>query len=331
MPGETPAGRDEQRPEEAIMNITRRAVPALLATPALAQSWPERPLRIIVAFPAGSVTDTLFRNLAEPLGRELGQPVLIENRPGGNGVVGSMAARGATDGHTWLVLSVTNGALNTYTVRNLAYDPIRDFEQIGLVAEAPYMLVAPADGARDLAQLLARARERPGALTFSHGNSSALIASAMLNRMAGVEMTAVPYRGGPEALTDVVAGRIDSTFTDLAAGLAQAREGRVRVLGLTTAQRFPLAPELPTVAETVPGFALTVWFGLAAPLATPAATLARANAALNTVLRQPETRERLGRAGYTPIPGSGEAARAWIAAEIRRYAQLAEQVGLERQ
>ncbi|MBC7433854.1 MAG: hypothetical protein H7345_17485, partial [Rubritepida sp.] len=107
------------------------------------------------------------------------------------------------------------------------------------------------------------ARERPDALTFSHGNSSALIASEMLNRMAGVRMTAVPYRGGPEALTDVLAGRIDSTFTDLANGLAQLREGRVRALGVSTAQRFPLAPDIPSVAEAVPGFALTVWFGLA--------------------------------------------------------------------
>jgi tripartite-type tricarboxylate transporter receptor subunit TctC len=319
---------------KAADTISRRAamLAPLLAAPAFAQSWPERPIRLIIAFPAGSVTDTLFRNLAEPLARELGQPVVIENRPGGNGVVGTLAARGApADGHTWLVLSVTNGALNNYTMRTPAYHPLNDFEQIGMVAEAPYMLVAPAEGARDTAQLLARARERPGALTFSHGNSSALIASALLGRMAGVEMTAVPYRGGPEALTDVIAGRIDSTFTDLAAGLAQAREGRVRVLGLTTAQRFPLAPDLPIVAETVPGFSLTVWFGLAVPQGTPAAILARANAGLNAVLAQPETRERLGRVGYTPIPGTGQAAREWIGAELRRYAQLAEQVGLERQ
>ena len=313
------------------MNIPRRVMP-WLAAPAFAQSWPDRPIRIIIAFPAGSVTDTLFRNLTEPLGRELGQTVLIENRPGGNGVVGTMAARGAgADGHTWLVLSVTNGALNSYTVRNLPYDPIGDFELIGLVAEAPYMLVAPAAGAADTAQLIARARERPDALTFSHGNSSARIASEMLNRMAGVRMTAVPYRGGPEALTDVLAGRIDSTFTDLANGLAQLREGRVRALGVSTAQRFPLAPDIPSVAEAVPGFALTVWFGLAVATGTPAAVVARANAALNAVLGQAETRERLGRVGFTPTPGTPVRARDFIGSEIRRYAVLAGQVGLERQ
>jgi len=311
--------------------LPRRALP-FLAAPAFAQSWPERPIRIIVAFPAGSVTDTLFRNLTEALGRELGQTVLIENRPGGNGVVGTIAARGAgTDGHTWVVLSVTNGALNSYTMRNLAYDPLGDFDQIGLVAEAPYMLVAPPNGAADTAQLIARARERPDGLTFSHGNSSSLIASAMLNRLAGVQMTAVPYRGGPEALTDVVAGRIDSTFTDLANGLAQLRDNRVRALGVTTAQRFPLAPDIPTVAEAVPGFALTVWFGLAVTAGTPAPILARANAALNAVLGQAETRERLGRLGYTPTPGTPARARDFIGSEIRRYAVLAEQVGLERQ
>jgi len=135
--------------------VRRRALlaaPALLATPALAQTWPDRPIRIVVAFPAGSVTDTLMRHLAEPLSRELGQPVIVDNRPGGSGVVGTESvARSAPDGHTWCVLSVTNGALNTYTVRRLSYDPIRDFAPIGFVAETAYILVVPASSpARDL-------------------------------------------------------------------------------------------------------------------------------------------------------------------------------------
>jgi tripartite-type tricarboxylate transporter receptor subunit TctC len=314
--------------------ITRRSAFALpaLAAPAFAQNWPDRPIRLIVAFPAGTITDTLFRSLVEPLSTELGQPVVIDNRPGGNGVVGTMAARTAQpDGHTWIVLSVTNASLNTWTVRNLAYDPLNDFAHLGSVAEAPYLVVAPNNGATSITDLLDRARRRPGELTFSHANTSAQIASEMLNRAAGVRMTAVPYRGGPEALTDVIAGRIDSTFTDFANGLAQVREGRVRALGVTTPEPFPLAPEIPPISRTVPGFALTVWFGLGTVQPAPVAAVTRANAALQRVLRQPDVIARLGRMGYSPIPNSPEQNRDFLIQETRKWVETAQSLGIERQ
>lgn len=316
--------------------ITRRhafALPALLApaAPARAQTgWPDRPFRVVVAFPAGSVTDSLVRQLVEPLSRELGQPVVVENRPGGSGVVGTLAARQATDGHTGIVLSVTNGALNTYLVRNLGYDPLRDFAQAGFLAMAPYLLVAPPNfPARDLAEFLEIARRRPGELTFSHGNASALIGTEQLSRMAGIRMLAVPVRGGPEALTEVMAGRIDCTLTDFAAGLAQVREGRVRALGVTTAEPFALAPDLPTIARTVPGYELIVWFGLALPSATATPAIPRLNAALRTVLGQPEVRERLSRLGFTPRASSPEEFRDFLQSEIANLTRLAREVGLE--
>ena len=315
--------------------ITRRhalAAPALLLpSGALAQSWPDRPIRLVVAFPAGSVTDTLMRHLAEPLGRELGQPVIVDNRPGGNGVVGTEgAARSPADGHTWCVLSVTNGALAPYTVRRLPYDPLRDFTPVGFVAENGYILVVPANSpARDLAGLLAMAKERPGRLTFSHGNSAALIASATLARMAGTEMTAVPYRGGAEALTDVVAGRIDSTWTDFPAGLPQIREGKVRALAVTLPQRSPLAPEIPAAAEALPGYGFTFWFGMAVPAATPAPVVARANAAMNKVLAMPAFAERIAGMGFVPRPAPPEAFRTFLSDEIRTYAQRAREAGIE--
>jgi tripartite-type tricarboxylate transporter receptor subunit TctC len=312
------------------------AAPALLPALARAQgpqpsSWPDRPVRIVVAFPAGSVTDSLMRNLVEPLSRELGQAVIIDNRPGGNGVVGTMAVKGAApDGHSMGVLSVTNGALNTYLVRNLGYDPIRDFTQMGFLAEAPSLLVVPnASPARSVAELMALARARPGELTFSHGNASALIGSQLMNRLAGVQMLPIPSRGGPEALTEVLAGRIDSTLTDFAAGLAQVREGRVRALGVTSAEPFPLAPDIPPIARDVPGFRLIVWFGLAAPAGVPAATVARFNAALGRVLAEPEVRERLGRLGYAPRAMSPDQWRAFLAGEITAMTRLAREVGLE--
>jgi tripartite-type tricarboxylate transporter receptor subunit TctC len=316
--------------------ITRRsalAAPLLLPLPgARAQApWPERPIRMVVAFPAGSVTDTLMRHLAEPLTRELGQPVIVDNRPGGNGVIGTeAAARSAPDGHTWCVLSTTNGALNTYLVPRLPYDPLRDFAPIGFVSETAYILVVSANHpARNLRGLIELARLRPGQLTYSHGNSSAHIASATLARMAGVEMTAVPYRGGPEALTDVIAGRIDSTFTDFAAGMPQIREGKLRALGLTLAQPFPLAPEIPPVAAVLPGFDFVFWFGMAAPAGTPAPVIARANAALNRVLQLPELAERLARLGYAPRGSEPEGFRDFLRNQIETLTARAKEAGLE--
>lgn len=317
--------------------IHRRALlgggAALLAAPALAQTWPDRPIRLVVAFPAGSVTDTLMRHLAEPLTRELGQPVIVDNRPGGSGVVGTESvARSAPDGHTWCVLSVTNGALNTYTIRRLAYDPLRDFAPIGFVAETAYLLVVPASSpARDLRGLIDHAKAARRPLTFSHGNSSALIASATLARLAGVEMTGVPYRGGPEALTDVIAGRIDSTFTDFAAGMPQVREGKVRALAVTSPQPFSLAPEIPTVASVLPAFAFDVWFGMAVPAATPAPIITRANAALNKVLGDAELRERLARLGYAPRGSAPQEFQDFLRNQITVLSERAREAGLEQQ
>ena len=317
---------------------TRRA--ALLAAPALLSAahgaraqgtWPDRPIRLVVAFPAGSVTDTLMRHLSEPLGRELGQPVVVDNRPGGNGAIGTESvARAAPDGLTWCVLSVTNGALNTYTIRRLPYDPVKDFAPIGHVAETPYILVVPASHpARDLRGLLELARERPGQLTFSHGNSSSHIASATMARMAGVRMEAVPYRGGPEALTDVIAGRIDSTFTDIPAAMPQIREGKVRALGITSPRAFPLAPDIPPVAAVLPGFELMAWFGMGVPAATPAPIVARANAAMNKVLGSPEFAERVARLGYAPRPSEPEAFREFLRGQIETLSRQAREAGLE--
>jgi tripartite-type tricarboxylate transporter receptor subunit TctC len=228
------------------------------------------------------------------------------------------------------VLSTTNGALNTYTIRRLPYDPLKDFAPIGFVADTAYILVVhAAHPARDLRGLLDLARQRPGQLTYSHGNSSAHIASATMARMAGVRWTAVPYRGGPEALTDVIAGRIDSTFTDYPAGMPQIREGKLRALAVTTAQGFPLTPDVPPVAAVLPGFDQSAWFGMAVPAATPAPVIARANAAMNKVLASPELAERVGRLGYTPRPTEPEWFREYLRGQIETLGRQAREAGLE--
>ncbi len=280
------------------------AAPALLLLPRGARAdWPDRPVRLVVAFPAGSLTDVLARVIAEPLGQELGQPVIVDNRAGGNGIIGTQAvAQAAPDGNTLVVISTSAASVNPHTLKRMPFDPVKDFVHIGALAEAPYLFVVPPGASdRDLKGFLDRARENANGLTYSYGNASSQIMTEVLARAAGVRLTGVPYRGGSEALTDVSAGRIDCTFTDFANGLTQAQAGRVRAIAQSAKDPTPLAPEVPPVASAVPGYDISVWFGISAPLATPAPIVARVNQALNAALRQPATVARLRQLGFLPF------------------------------
>ncbi len=318
-------------------SVRRRAllaVPGLaLAAPALAQAWPDRPLRLVVAFPAGSLTDVLARLLAEPLGQRFGQPVIVDNRAGGNGTVGTITVQqAAPDGNTVLIISTSAASVNPHIVRRLPFDPVRDFTHIGAIAEAPYLLVVPGGGPdANLAQFFDRARARPGELTFSHGNASALIMTEVMARRAGVRLTAVPYRGGAEALTEVGAGRIDCTFTDFANGLAQAQGGRVRAIAQSAGQRTPLAPEVPPVADLVPGYDINVWFGLSAPNGTPAPVVRRWNEALNGALRDEAVVARLRQLGFLPFTQTPEQFGDYIRTQLASWGELVRIAGVEPQ
>jgi tripartite-type tricarboxylate transporter receptor subunit TctC len=240
--------------------LPRRAALALPALLVLAHSaraaWPDRPVRLVAPFPAGSGTDILARLLAEPLSERLGQPVVVENRAGGNGVVGSAAvASAAADGNTLLMLGTSAAAINPHILRRLPYDPIHDFAPIGSIAEQPYILVVPPNASGgDLKSWLAAARARSEEVTLAYGNAGSQIMAAMLAHGAKLRLTAVPYRGSAEAITDVSVGRVDCTFADFGIGMAQQRAGRVRALAQSSATPFPLAPEVPPLASEVPGF-----------------------------------------------------------------------------
>lgn len=310
------------------------AAPALpLAAPALAQSWPDRPLRLVVAFPAGSLTDVLARLLVEPIGQRLGQPVVVDNRAGGNGTVGTIAVQqAAPDGNTVLIISTSAASVNPHIIRRLPFDPVRDFTHIGAIAEAPYLLVVPASSPdTNLAQFLDRARARPGEMTFSHGNASALIMTEVMARRAGVRLNAVPYRGGAEALTDVAAGRIDCTFTDFANGLAQAQGGRVRGIAQSAGQPTPLAPEVPPVARVVPGYDINVWFGLSAPAGTPEPIVRRWNEALNGALHDEAVVGRLRQLGFLPFTQTPEQFGQYIRSQLASWGELVRIAGVEPQ
>ena len=299
-------------PEPASRPAAAAALPStrrtLLASPALllgrrALAWPDRPVRLVVAFPPGSGTDVLGRVLAVGLQQQLGQPVVVDNRPGGNGTVGTQsAAMAAPDGDTLLIISTSAASINPHTIKRLPYDPVRDFTPVGGIAEEPYLLAVPPDGPdRDLAGLVERARKNPGSVTQSYGNAAGLVMGSMLASMAGVSLSPVPYRGGAEALTDVSVGRIDLNFADVGPALAQRNGGRVRLVAQTLDRTFPLAPEIPTVSSVVPGYDVNVWFGLAAPAATPPEVVGRANAALNAALADPDTAGKLAQLGFIPF------------------------------
>jgi tripartite-type tricarboxylate transporter receptor subunit TctC len=315
------------------MRLTRRAGLLLLASPAFAQSWPSRPLRLIIPFPPGSGTDVLSRVLNEPLGRALGQPVVIENRPGGNGTVGTAAAALAPpDGDTLLLISTSGASINPHTVRNLPYNPLTDFAPIGRIGEEPYLLaVTHAGPVRDLAGFIALAREKPGGMSFGYGNAAGFVIGSMMAKMGGFELLAVPYRGGAEALADVSAGRVDANFADVGPGLALAAGEKVRLIAQTRAKTFPLTPDLPPIATAIPGFDANVWFGLAAPAGTPAPIVARANAALNQVLADPAVNARLHQLGYAAFPSTPEEFGLYLRDQLTVWGERIRLAGLQPQ
>jgi tripartite-type tricarboxylate transporter receptor subunit TctC len=310
------------------------AVPAALAAPRLARAaWPDRPLRIIVTFPAGTQTDILTRLYAAPLAERLGQPVVIDNRGGGQGQIGIRAALAApADGHTLVMVGVSTGASAPHMIKDLSYDPLRDLQPVALVADAPYLLVVdPRLPVRSLAELIAYAKARPGQLNFGYGAPSRQIVGGLMAHMAGLEVTEVSYRGQPEALNDTAQGRLSYTFSDLGDALVWAREGRVRAPAVSTAERSPLAPEMPSVAETLPGFGLSVWFMLAGPIGIPPAVVQRLNTEVAAVLAEPSLRAKLAVQGLDIRQEDPARLRAFLAAEIENWGRVVKTLGIQPQ
>ena len=308
------------------MQIHRRI---LLATPFLGAWAPDRPVRILVGFAAGGGTDIVARLMAEPMRAALGQPVLIETRAGGSGQVAALAAaRAAPDGTTLLL--ATAGEIVTAPLLSpgrLPYDPARDLMPITNAVRVPNLLVVGAGvPAGNAAELLALARAQPGALTYGSSGIGNLahLNGELINRMAGVQMTHVPYRGAAAAIADVVAGRVTMMFAGAPALMPLVREGRLRVIGVTSARRLGALPELPALAETpaLAGYALENWFGLFAPAGLPAGVSQALHAAATSALRDAEVVRRLGEQGVEPDPGTPAEFAAFVAAEGRKLAAI---------
>ncbi len=315
--------------------LPRRSLPVLalpfLALPAAAQTWPDRPIRIIVPFAAGGSGDITARLVGAHIEAATHQPVIIDNRAGANGIIGTMAVKqAAPDGHTLLLATTTTHSANPSLVRNLPYDPARDFIVVGTFGNGgSYFVVRPDGPHRDMAGLIAAARARPGALFFGHFNASSRLPSELLNVMAGVRITGVPYRAIGTAFTDLLAGRIDVIAVDAAAAEAYLRNGQVRAIALTRARRIERFPDLPVMAEFFPDFVTSGFLGLAAPSAIPRAVAERLNMLVNEAITRDPMRARLLEFGFSPEALDLDATATLIRTERERWARFVAMAGIE--
>lgn len=312
----------------------------LAAPPALAQPWPVRPLRIVVPYAAGGSGDVAARLLAPELQRRLGQPVLIDNRPGADGNIGSAEVAGASDGHTLLMGSVGTHVINPLLARRLPYDPVKDFAPVCGVATVPLVLVmnpaaAQALGVRRLADLVRAAAARPGRLHMASGGNGnpSHLAGELFKRLTHTYLLHFPYRSTASAQQDVIAGNMDLMFDALPTALPQIRAGRLLALGVTSARRSPSLPELPTVEEAggpaLKGYEASSWLGLFAPASQPADQLARLQREGVAALATPALRERLTSGGMLVNGGGGASFAALIAAETEKWARVVQLSGVK--
>ena len=272
----------------------------LLATEACAQ-YPSRPIRFVVPFPPGGLADYVVRVIAQPLTQSMGQQVLVDNRPGGDGAVaGTIVMNAAPDGHT--IFFGTNSPLSAVPAlhKRSPYDPIKDFTPVSLIGRFTFFLyVVPTVPARTVAELILHARANPGKLNYGTGNTSAILASAQLKLLAGIDITHVPYKGDAATTTDMLGGRIQLAFMTPVPGLAHVKEGRLRLLAVLLPQRSALAPDVPTIAEAgMPGVAIEPWAGLFGPAKMPPHVVDRLSREIRVVRTRNDIREQLARQGF---------------------------------
>jgi tripartite-type tricarboxylate transporter receptor subunit TctC len=314
-----------------------RVIAALLCLAALgaqAQTYPAKPIRILIAQAPGSATDVISRVVANRLGEALGQPIVIETRPGAGGVLGTeAAARSAADGYTLFMANNSTHGSNPALYAKLPYDAVNDFAPITLVASVPYVLVVdPSLPVKSVDELVKLAKSAPGKMNFaSAGNGSThQFCGELLKSMAGIDMVHVPYKGSPPAIAGLLGGEVQMMFANLTDIGSQLKSGRVKALAVTTMKRAPLLPEVPTMDEAgFPGFEIGSWFGLLAPAGTPAPIVARLNAETVKVLARDDVRQTLGAQGLQLEPGTPEQFAAHIKSEIAKFTRIAHAAGIK--
>lgn len=306
---------------------------AALAGLAHAQTYPSRPVKLVVPFPAGSATDQIARVIGQELQVALGQPFVVDNKAGAQGsIAAAEVAKAAPDGHTLMVTTNTPQAANVSLFKKLNYDPVKDFAPIARLGTISFMImVRPDFPAKNLKEFLAHARANPGKLSAGYGSSGSQVSQAMLRSMAKIDFVDVPYKGLPQAITDVMGGTLSFTFADLANGLAQAKGGKLRGIAVTSGKRSALAPDVPAIAEELPGYELIAWFALVAPAGTPPATVTRLHGLVDAALRKPEVASRFATLGTDVAPMNPQQLGGFIQSEIAKWARMTKAAGIEPQ
>ena len=294
--------------------------------------WPNKPIRMIITFPPGGSSDAVVRMLGPRLNEKLGQQMVVDNRPGAGGNIGlAIVAKAAPDGYTLGVGAAGGLAANVSLYAQMPYDPVKDFKPVTLLAGIPFVLVGhPSVSARSLPELIAQAKAAPGKFSVGHGgNGTAMhLSSQLFSQMAGVQLVDVPYRGSGPAALDALAGQVPLAMVDLTSSLQQIRAGKLVAFAVTSAQRLPMLPDVPTFAEAgLPGYESTGWFGVVAPAGTPQAIVARLNLEIVAALNDPEIRSAMRNLGMEPAPMKADEFEQYIKSEIQKWGKVIKTAG----
>lgn len=323
------------RPSVSLLQSVLATCLCLLPGFAAAQAtadFPQRPMRMVVPYPPGGSTDIVGRIIAARLGEALGQQMIVENRAGAGGNVGTdVVAKAPADGHTLLMSSVTTLAIGASLYSKLPYDVVRDLEPVALVGSVPFvLLVNAALPAKSVRELIAMAKDKPGRINFGSAGTgtSAHFAGELFKSLAGIDIVHVPYKGNAPAIADLMGGQIQMMMDFLPSAMPHIKSGKVRALGITPVRRSAALPEVPTIAESgVPAYDMLSYFGVLAPAKTPPRVVARLNAEINRISQLPEVRENYARQGIDPAQETAEKFRAYLQAEIGKWARVVKETG----
>ena len=324
----------------------KNALPALLAALACAfsgfaphadaQAWPSRPLRIVVPFPPGGGTDIGTRIVGQKLQEALGQPVVIENRAGAAGIVGTeFTAKAAPDGYTLMMGNIGTHAINQSPYAKLPYDPVKDFAPVSQVALLPmFLLVNPAVPAKSVKELIDLAKAKPGTINYSSSGAGGMphVAAALFSSMAGIQMTHIPYKGGGPAVADLIGGQVQVSFATALESIGHVKSGKLRALAVSSAQRSAAMPELTTLAEAgLPGYESGSWISLFVPAGTPREIVARLSDEAVRIVKMPEVRDKLLQQGADPVGGTAAELAATQLADVAKYARVLREAGVKQE
>jgi len=309
------------------------AITALSTTAAFA-AYPEKPISLIVPFPAGSGTDAVGRIFASELSNILGQQVIVENKPGANATIAAQyVARAKPDGYTLFVTTNTSHSAAPFLMKNVSYDPVKDFTPIARGGNLPFILVTnPKQPYATVQELIEYARANPGKASYATGNSTGIVAGATLNNRANIDTLHVPYKGTPQALTDLVGGQVNFMFTDLTSGMPFVQSGQLRALAVSTADRSEIAPDLPSMREAgVENFDLNSWNGYFGPAGLSPEIVTTLNTAINQIVSNPDVRKRLAALGFDAFSGTPESFATFVAEQRDLWGELIKDAGIQAQ